>query len=231
MNKLLLHILVLSTIALSTAPVLSNQGTPTKKNSIQQIFSWTSISRILFSKKPPVEPRKGGSRPTDAICMVSPDAPAKPRIVWSDRPLFLWKGQVQTIAVRSIDSDKDLWNQPVTETQNITYTGEPLQPGQTYEWVVNSSKFVKFQIMETQQRDRITAELQTLENRLQAQGADIEAIAFAKAKYFADLNLWSDALQQAYSVQKRSDGLQKMIKNIDNLCDVPKSNENNSATR
>ena len=222
MNKFILHTLVLSTIAFSPVPVLSNQAIPAQKSSIQQIFSWANISRILFSKKPPVEPRKGGSRPTDPICMVSPDAPAKPRIVWSDRPLFLWKGQVQTIAVRPINSDKDLWNQPVTETQNITYTGEPLQPGQTYEWVVNSSKFVKFQIMETQQRDRVTAELQTLENQLQAQGAGIEAIALAKAKYFADSNLWSDALQQAYSVSFRSDELQKMIKNIDNLCDEPK---------
>ncbi|MBD2518960.1 hypothetical protein H6G93_29170 [Nostoc sp. FACHB-973] len=222
MNKLLLHTLVLSTIALSNAPVLSNQVTPPKKSSIQQTFSWTNISRIIFSKKPPVEPRKGGSRPTDNVCMVSPDAPDKLRIVWSDRPLFIWKGQAQTIAVRSINSEQDLWNQPVTETQNITYAGKPLQPGETYKWVVNSSKFVPFQIMETQQRDRITAELKTLENQLQAQGADIEAIALAKAKYFADSNLWSDALQQAYSVPLRSDELQKMIKNIDKLCDVPK---------
>ncbi|MEH1765579.1 MAG: hypothetical protein V7K76_28010 [Nostoc sp.] len=231
MNKLLLHTLVLSTIALSTAPVLSNQATPAKKNSIQQIFSWTNISQILFSKKPPVEPRKGGSRDPINICMVSPDAPAKLRIVWSDRPLFIWKGRVQTIAVRPIDSEQDLWNQPVTQTQNITYQGQPLQPGQSYEWMVNSSRFVPFQIMETQQRDRITAELKTLENQLQAQGADIEAIALAKAKYFADSNLWSDALQQAYLVPNPSDGLKEMIKNIDNLCDVPKSNENNSATR
>ncbi|MCC5610473.1 hypothetical protein LC612_27915 [Nostoc sp. CHAB 5834] len=231
MNKLLLHIVVLSTIALSTAPVLSNQAIPAKKKIIQQTFSWANISRILFSKKPPVEPRKGGSRPTHAICMVSPDAPAKPRIVWSDRPLFIWKGRVQTIAVRPINSEQDLWNQPVTQTQNITYQGQPLQPGQTYEWVVNSSAFVPFQIMETQQRDHITAELKTLENQLQAQGADIEAITLTKAKYFADSNLWSDALQQAYSVQEPSDGLQKMIKNIHNLCDVPKSDANNSATR
>jgi hypothetical protein len=231
MDKLLLHTLVFSTIALSTVQVLSNQVTLAQKSSIQQIFSWTSISQILFSKKPPVEPRKGGSRPTDPICMVSPDAPSKPRIVWSDRPLFLWKGRVQTIAVRPRDSEQDLWNQPATETQNITYQGEPLQPGQTYEWVVNSSTFVLFQIMETQQRNRITAELKTLENQLQTQGASIEAIALAKAKYFADSNLWSDALQQAYSVPNPSDGLKEMIKNIDNLCDGPKSDGHNSATR
>ncbi|MEH2030297.1 MAG: hypothetical protein V7K67_11585 [Nostoc sp.] len=231
MYKLLLYTLVFSTIAFSPVQVLSNQATPAQKSSIQQIFSWANISRILFSKKPPVEPRKGGSRPIDPICMVSPDAPAKPRIVWSDRPLFLWKGRVQTIAVRLRDSKQDLWNQSVTETQNITYQGEPLQPGQTYEWVVNSSRFVPFKIMDTKERDRITAELQTLENQLQAQGVGIEAIALAKAKYFADSNLWSDALQQAYSVPNPSDGLKEMIKNIGNLCDVPKSDGHNSATR
>lgn len=159
--------------------------------------------------------------------MISPDKPETTRIVWSDRPLFIWQGEVKKIVVINKNTGKK-WTQPVTETQNIsTYTADkPLQPGETYEWVVsydgNLSLSVNFQVMEAQQRDRITADLQNLEKQLKAENKDTEAIALAKAKYFAENQLWSDVLQQAYSVQNRSEGLQKMIENIDNLCNVPK---------
>ncbi|MBD2510073.1 DUF928 domain-containing protein [Nostoc muscorum FACHB-395] len=231
MNKLLFNTLSLSlsVIALSTAPVLSNQPIPTQKKQPQSFISW--ISQAIFKKEPPIQPRKGGSRPTvrstNDICMISPDKPETTRIVWSDRPLFIWQGQVNKIVVLNKNTGKK-WTQPVTETQSIsTYTADkPLQPGETYEWVVsydaNLSLSVKFQVMEAQQRDRITADLQNLEKQLKAENKDPEAITLAKAKYFAENQLWSDVLQQAYSVQFRSDELQKMIKNIDNLCNVPK---------
>ncbi|MEH2263295.1 DUF928 domain-containing protein [Nostoc sp.] len=228
MNKLLFNTLSLSVIALSTAPVLSNQPIPTQPKQPQSFISW--ISQAIFKKEPPIRPHKGGSRPTvgnpNDICMISPDEPKTTRVVWSDRPLFIWQGQVNKIVV--LKNTRKKWTQPVTETQNIsTYTAdEPLQPGETYEWRVffedSLSLSVNFQVMEAQQRDRITADLQNLEKQLKAENKDPEAIALAKAKYFAENQLWSDALQQAYSVQFRSDELQKMIKNIDNLCNVPK---------
>jgi len=178
--------------------------------------SWKTISQILFSKKPPVQPRHGASRgPGDTVnpCMISPDALPQPRIVWSDHPLFIWLGPVQKIAVRLNGSDEYLWSQTVTGRQSTKYTGKALQPGQTYEWLVLGqfrSPSVVFQMMDAQQRDRITAQLQTQENKLKAKGADQEAIALAKAKYFADNQLWSDMLQQAYSLPKPSPELAKI---------------------
>ncbi len=223
MNKFILSTLVLSAVAVNILAVLPNPAVSANKKPTPQNFSWINISQILFGKKPPVKPRKGGSRDpiVKKICMVSPDIADKTRIVWSDRPLFIWKGQVQKVTLRTEDSNQE-WSQPVTQTQNITYTGEPLKPGRTYEWRAFFSetqfKSVTFQVMEANKRDRITAELKNLENRLKAQRANTEAIASAKANYFADSNLWSDVLQQAYSVQKPSDDLKQMIKNIDNLC-------------
>ncbi|OYD94983.1 hypothetical protein CDG77_11505 [Nostoc sp. 'Peltigera membranacea cyanobiont' 213] len=243
MNKLLFHTLSLSVIALSTTPVLSNQPIPTQPKQPQSFISW--ISQAIFKKEPPIRPRKGGSRPTvrnpNDICMISPDKPETTRIVWSDRPLFIWQGQVNKIVLLNKNTGKK-WTQPVTETQNIsTYTGdEPLQPGQTYEWRVffedslskeELSSGVNFQVMEAQQSDRITADLQILEKQLKAENKDTEAIALAKAKYFAENQLWSDVLQQVYSVQFRSDELQKTIKNIDKLCDLPNLSGNNSLIR
>ncbi|MEH2198402.1 hypothetical protein [Nostoc sp.] len=243
MNKLLFHTLALSVIALSTAPVLSNQPIPTAKKQPQSFMSW--VSQVIFRKEPPIRPRKGGSRPSvrnpHDVCMISPDEPKTTRIVWSDRPLFIWQGQVNKIVLLNKNTGKK-WTQPVTETQNIsTYTGdELLQPGQTYEWRVffedslskeELSSGVNFQVMEAQQRDRITADLQILEKQLKAENKDAEAIALAKAKYFAENQLWSDVLQQVYSVQFRSDELQKTIKNIDKLCELPNLSGNNSLIR
>lgn len=226
MNKFLLPTLVLS-CTLTVLPVLPNQAQSAKRTPTPQGFSWTSISQALFGKKPPIQPRKGGSRDpllrTADICMISPDAPTQRRIVWSDRPIFIWKGAVQKIAVRTARSNEDLWSQPVAQTQTINYAGKALQPGQTYDWLVfigeSPSKLVSFQVMDAQQRDRITTDLNTLENQLKAKKVNSEAIALAKANYFIQNQLWSDALQQAYSVEKPSAELAQILKDIpDKLC-------------
>ncbi|ACC84969.1 DUF928 domain-containing protein [Nostoc punctiforme] len=244
MNKLLFYTLSLSVIALSTAPVLSNQPIPTQPKQPQSFISW--ISQAIFKKEPPIQPRKGGSRPTvrdtNDICMISPDEPETTRIVWSDRPLFIWEGKVKKIVVLNKNTGKK-WTQPVTETPNIyTYTGdEPLEPGQTYEWRVffedslsqkELSSGVNFQVMEAQQRDRITADLQNLEKQLKAENKDNEAIALAKAKYFAENQLWSDVLQQLYSIQTTSTDLDAFRKDISRkLCDPPTEVSHNSPKR
>ena len=167
-----------------------------------QTSSWQDVFNIntLFQRKR----RRAAARGMSNFCPISPGMPNETTQIWSDRPLFIWQGQIQTIIVRASGSDTDnLWNQPiVADQQSKTYAGEKLQPGQTYEWIVyrgdDALPSVSFQVIEAQQRDRITAQLQTLEQQLQTKGANKEAIALAKAKYFANLQLWSDALQQAW---------------------------------
>jgi hypothetical protein len=233
MNKFLLPALVLSA-SLSTLPILPNQAQSVKKTATMQGFTWTNISEALFSKKPPIQPRKGGSRlPTDDICMISPDAPSERRIVWSDRPIFIWKGAVQKIAVRTRGSNEYLWSQNVSGAQNANYTGSALQPGQTYEWLVfigeSPSKFVPFQVMDAQQSQRITSDLNNL---IKAKKANSEAIALAKANYFIQNQLWSDALQQAYSVKNPSRELAQILKDIpDKLCNQEQMVGSNSQSR
>jgi predicted Fe-Mo cluster-binding NifX family protein len=104
-----------------------------------------------------------------------------------------------------------LWSQPVAAAnQSATYTGKALEPGQKYDWELvvdpalgNSQRFT-FQVMEAQKRDRITAELTALETQLKAAGATAEEIALERANYFAERDLWSDALQEVYSVKNPS---------------------------
>ena len=162
------------------------------------------------------------------MCIISPDAPSDTRIIWSDRPLFAWQGKVKIIKVTDLNNNTVIFSKNVENTQQFTYTGEPLQPGQTYKLDIflgeSPAAFMEFQIMESEERDRITAELKKLKSRLQAKKSHPEAIAFAKANYFTKLGLWSDVLQQAYSVQKPSPELDRMLKEIPKqLCTQPKS--------
>ncbi|MEB3215789.1 MAG: DUF928 domain-containing protein, partial [Nostocales cyanobacterium 94392] len=58
-----------------------------------------------------------------------------------------------------------------------------------------------------------------LEILQKSKGANAEKIAFTKAEYFTQKGLWSDALQQAYSVPNPSRELSQIIKDIPNqLC-------------
>jgi hypothetical protein len=184
------------------------------------VLIWVSIYQSIFKRRePPINPRNGGSRPPSSVCMVSPDAPSVTRTIWSDRPVFIWQGKVTEIKVMT-NRNTDIWHQQLNQNQqNITYTGKPLTPGENYEWRVNNNQFVSFKIMEQQERDRITLDLRNIENRLKSNGANIEAIAYAKANYFADKNLWSDVLQQIYSVPKPSPELKQLRRDItQNLC-------------
>lgn len=228
MNKSFLSRVILSSLAFSTLAILPNQAVMSQKNPQKPASFWSNISQLLFSNKPPVKPRKGGSRPINSICMVSPDASSDTRIIWSDRPLFLWHGKIKKIKVTDISNNTVIFSENVENTQQYTYTGQPLQPGQTYKLDIflgeSPAAFVEFQIMESEERNSITAELKTLENQLQAERSNPETIALAKANYFAKLGLWSDVLQQAYSVQKPSLELDRMLKEIpQQLCKQPKS--------
>jgi hypothetical protein len=58
-----------------------------------------------------------------------------------------------------------------------------------------------------------------LNTLIKAKKANSEAIALAKANYFIQNQLWSDALQQAYSVENPSRELAQILKDIpDKLC-------------
>ncbi|MBW4670500.1 MAG: DUF928 domain-containing protein [Cyanomargarita calcarea GSE-NOS-MK-12-04C] len=205
----------LPTLVLSIAiPVLTSVSSQALKAETTSALSWTTIFLPLSKPEPPVKPRKAVGRPTDTICLISPD---ESRTIWSDRPLFLWKGKVNTITVRR-PNGYVLRTQPVIGTESTTYTGKLLEPGKNYEWVVGSI-FVRFQVMPAPQRQQITDELRNLENQFQTKRENTEAIALAKTNYFIQKNLWSDALQQAYFLERPSPELVKIRQEItEQLC-------------
>jgi hypothetical protein len=183
--------------------------------------SWDKVWKVVLRQ----QKRRGGSR--GDICVIAPARTPDPQNsaafeVWSDRPLFLWQGAIKRIQVTD-DNSNSLWNTTISDDrQSIVYAGKPLQPGQTYYWkVFNSASpqaeprlILTFQIMEASVRDRISAELTTLETQLKSTGATAEDIALQRASYFAnaaDKNLSADALREMYSVKDPSDELKAIL--------------------
>ncbi len=220
--------LLLLTINITCLPLLPNLNLKAETKKTNPILSWINIFLPLSKPKPPVKPQKAVGRPIrgssapSSVCMISPDAPDQTRVVWNNRPLFLWEGNPLEVGLNK-DRKTKLWTQKITPGQQfINYTGESLQPGLKYVWVVSNKDSttgemqvtanIPFKVMETQQRDRITNELKSLETQYKA--ANGEAIALTKANYFIQQDLWADALQQAYSVEKPSAELLKIRQTI-----------------
>ncbi|NET85929.1 MAG: hypothetical protein F6J94_29790, partial [Moorea sp. SIO1F2] len=106
-------------------------------------LKWGDIWERLRRKK-----GKGGSREANpieqTICMLTPGQLSdsdenynhKGSLeIWSDKPLFLWQGEMKGIEVGEYRTNQQLWEQPLDPTTtNILYQGKPLQPGKAYFW-------------------------------------------------------------------------------------------------
>lgn len=186
--------------------------------------SWQEIFKHFFNKKnednpPPGTPGSGIAR--GDVCLITPGANSTNREIWSNRPLFAWRGNLGRIEVRRYGSEEVLWSQTVSAKDNrVTYTGEPLKAGETYQWVVfgetaqNPMLSVPFKVMNYRDRDRIRVRLIILGVELKENGATQEEITLARANYFAQKELWSDFLQEVYTIENPSEDLQEIIQQI-----------------
>lgn len=195
---------------------------------------------------PPVERRPAGSR-DGQLCLVTPSSTdGRVSTVWNSNPQFVWaekflepgiRGSVEQIAVVLPDSKTVVWSQSVTagntlattipsdwRLEQLTYKDTALQPGQTYQWVAldrhqRPLDSGVFQVMPLAKQQAISAKLIALEEAMANQGATAEDIAAEKAFYFAEQQLWSDALQVAFSVKDPSQALAEFQRELtERLC-------------
>ena len=211
-----------------------------------QEIAW---ARLPIPRSPREEPERG-TRPM-GLCPIAPmSLEATQAQIWSDRPLLIWaepdlgggvQGSVKAVELHQPDSPVPLWSQstehlgpsadapPATawQLEQVAYTAEPLTPGQSYTWVLFDGQnrpleSGEFQLMAADQRQAIAAELATLEADLTTDGANPEAVAFAKASYFAEQNLWSDALQVVFAVENPSPSLVEFQNQVlTQTCETP----------
>ena len=148
--------------------------------------------------------------------------------VWHERPMFVWDGKATQVQVRDhANREVVLWTQPVGAAQQVLYSGDALQPGKYYQWQVlgeeptssDRNYWITFALMSSEQHDQIKTELETLEQQLQSSRSSAEEVALQKAAYFADRNLWSDALQVLFTVENPSASfLQERRSYVAQLC-------------
>lgn len=204
-------------LAIAFGGIPNKQHIPQSGQLIAQQFHASILSILGQRPKKPL-----GAR--GEICEIAPGL-VDTYIIWSDRPLFLWHSsgidQAAQLVVREYDSQKVVWQQPVNiADQKAFYSAEEsLEPGKIYQWQLSgspkSTRWALFQIMPASDRQKITADLQTLEQKLKATKASPEEIALKKADYFLNYEVkhttepdtfhpWSDVFQVLYQVEKPS---------------------------
>ncbi|MGB5637004.1 MAG: hypothetical protein WBM86_30070, partial [Waterburya sp.] len=120
-------------------PTTSSESlTPTRSRQHKSV--WEAIWELLKRRKEPTLSSR------QLICPITPGLLEDKNVIWSDRPMFIWQGEVSQLTIYLYDSfnpareQQLLWSQtftpqsPVSKFHHLAYTGEPLQPGKSYDW-------------------------------------------------------------------------------------------------
>ncbi len=196
-----------------------NQEESSKTTSASRGRDRSSILEAIWKLLRAKREREPALSSRSYLCEIAPGLLGEINVIYSDRPLFLWQGTVPSLEIYlytpfSLEKEQEvLWSQNVrNESQKVLYTGEVLQPGQIYDWEIvvdaqSNRRRISFQVMSAEKRDRISGELEQLETELTISGATAEEITLARANYFAQHDLWSDALQEIFSLENYSTAL------------------------
>jgi hypothetical protein len=152
------------------------------------------------------------------ICAISIQ---EDNVIWNTTPLLVWQGNLfPKIAIREDGEPLPLWMETATDNETgiwrLTFPETPLQPGTQYELLFylmhisdpdSPTQLVRFQVMDGEERERISSGLEDLETELDSEGASEEEVALAKAEYFLEAELPADALQAIFAVSEPSEEL------------------------
>ncbi|MGK7918591.1 MAG: hypothetical protein AB4080_01095 [Trichodesmium sp.] len=219
------------------SPPVNRKDSMSQKNENNTNDNWNNVFKDVFNqreKDPPVR-RKDGTTRSGNLCLISPGLIEEKAITWNTIPTFIWQGNLNRIEIRPTNSEDVLWSVKLENNQQVViYDGDKLKPGETYYWTIYDSSVDEssfptmvetFIIMDIEKREVITQELEKLDATLNKKGATPEEIAMARVKYFAERNLFSDALSTAFSVEQPSQELLDFRNDIiEYFCGI--SNEN-----
>ncbi|MBE9213006.1 DUF928 domain-containing protein [Plectonema cf. radiosum LEGE 06105] len=227
---LFLTLSILSSFPIKAAIKQQNRSLPKITKRLYLALSWGDIFNVFRRRKTP-----GGSR--GEICAILPqelenldNGQKGTDEIWTDKPIFYWRGVGATqIDIKNSKGEIFATLKVKDGLTKIKYDSKPLQLGEYYRWQITAEKVrgfptkesvSYFKVMDSEKRDGITKNLKQLEATLKKEGATVEKIALGKADYFAKKEMWTDVLEQLYSVQNPSPQLVDTIKNIEghNFC-------------
>lgn len=191
-------------------------------------WSWEFWNRLII-RKPPVPRRPGTSR--GEICLIAPvslNQPGETVKLWSRTPQFLWRGKVGKFELQLEDNTVIWTGVPVPsdrDLKTLTYDGQPLQPGQNYRLIVFGSDLqpryrLRLQGVPEHTHATLTQALQSLEQQASERKLSASKTTLAQINYFADQQLWTDALQVAFTKKPVSQEIRRYRVSVkEALCD------------
>lgn len=166
----------------------------------------------------------------DFFCPIAPARPNEDPQIWHQQPVFVWQGILEKIAIRDTATDEVIWTyEPTAEETHVVYEGSPLRPSREYRWDIYDSVSAEspsfstgFEMLPHASRQLVTNGLTVAE-----QTADTaEAIAIARANYFANRALFQDAIQALFAVESPT---QEMIEAQEQLVETLCVSNNDTA--
>lgn len=230
-----------------TMPTALSQA-PLRQEIHQHQWSFWNNSR---NNEPPVPSTPGGGRPAgrlgDGVCLLAPVQLPGVATLWSDRPLFLWRGPVRRIEIVDAEGQiiwyKTDWESPSENVYMQRYDGPALHPGAQYEWRVyqgadgdtvsaNSrsvevtainndvapSFIIPIQLLARSQQQQISGELGALDIMLDAEQVPTDQRLLDYISFFAEKQLWADALRVAFTAPPDA-ALQRYQEAVLETCD------------
>jgi hypothetical protein len=206
-----IHLLILSVLMLlpcHLAPVEAQPQNPPPQT------TWGSVWQQVIRRRDQEKPRTSRG----LICPVIPQLISQ-RVIWRDRPIFVWKGQAEKISVFDFaNPQQPIWTRDRLGNDNsVTYAGKPLNPGTRYLWKAETGTEISqviFQTLERSTRDQVTAQLMQLETQLNYQQVMPEERFQQRVQFFLNQNLFLDALQELYTVSLPSPELKALREQI-----------------
>ncbi len=197
----------------SIASAQSSQPKPT---------TWIEFINNLINR----QPRKGGSKPIEAICPITPRSVLdssgflpkyKPSLTANLQPTIAWQGSVGGIKIQDMKT-RETWIKRTPKSglgiHQLKYDGKALVPDRDYSVVFLSARDAKTELIRHRFRTLPTQEIDTVNETLNAIDSTLKTpdeITFEKALYLSGLDLISDAHALVLSTPNPSIELRRAI--------------------
>ena len=214
---LVLILPIVASVSIVNVPIASAQSPQPKPT------TWIEFINNLINR----QPRKGGSKPIEAVCPITPrpvlDSSGflpkyKPSLTANLQPTIAWQGSVGGIKIQDLKT-REIWIKRTPETSgfgihHLKYDGKALVPDRDYSVVFLSARDAKTELIRHQFRTLPLKDIDTVIETLNA--IDLtektpDEIIFKKALYLSGLDLISDAHALVLSAPNPSPELRRAI--------------------
>ncbi len=224
------YTLPLLLLLLSPLPALS-QGTPQPKPA-----TWTDLISNLFSR----QPRKGGSRPIQGICPITPFSAlnasstmrSKPSLTASLKPTIAWQGRTGGVKIQDVKT-KEVWIKRTPKSTSgvnqVQYDGKPLVPDRDYSVSFLLTQDARSEVLRHRFRTLPAMDIEQVNQTLGAIELESQKtpdeITFEKVLYLSGLDLINDAHALILTTPNPSPELMRAVTAYGEACGNETSSE------